>query len=72
LLKDMERDGWLSCRKDPDTHRTYYRLTELGLVQLSHIRAKWERVHDSLDQLLASPAAMTPARDRNSRPASNH
>lgn len=66
LLKDLARDGWLSCRKDPDTHRTYYRLTDLGRVQLSRVAAKWETIHDSLDELLATPAAMMPARERPS------
>ena len=67
LLKDLVRDGWLACRKDADTHRTYYRLTELGRVQLSRITAKWENIHESLDQLLG--AAMMPAQESPSPPA---
>ena len=64
LLKDLVRNGWLSCRKDSDSHRTFYRLTEPGRVHLSQITAQWENIHDSLDQLLGSPAVMMPAQDR--------
>ena len=69
LLKDLVRDGWLSCRKDPDTHRTYYRLTELGRVQLSRITAKWEAIHDSLDELLGAPPPIVPPPERPSAPS---
>jgi len=64
LLKDLVRDGWLSCRKDPDTHRTYYQLTELGRVHLSRITARWEAIHDSLDELLGTAPAMIPAQEK--------
>jgi PadR family transcriptional regulator, regulatory protein PadR len=66
LLKDLVRDGWLSCRKDPNTHRTYYQLTELGRLHLSRITARWEAIHDSLDELLGAPAVMMPPRERPS------
>ena len=69
LLKDLVRDGLLSCRKDPDTHRTYYQLTEPGRVHLSRITAKWEAIHDSLDELLGAPAVMVPPQER---PAASH
>ena len=68
LLKDLVRDGWLSCRKDPATYRTYYQLTDLGRMQLSRVTAKWETIHDSLDELLATPAVMVPAPERPSAP----
>ena len=68
LLKDLVRDGWLSCRRDPDNHRTYYRLTDVGRMQLSRITAKWEAIHDSLDEILGSPAVMTQAPERPSAP----
>lgn len=64
LLKDLVRDGWLSCRKDPDTHRTYYQMTALGRVHLSRITAKWEAIHDSLDELLGAPAVMMPRAEK--------
>ena len=68
LLKDLVRDGWLSCRKDPDNHRTYYRLTDVGRMQLSRITAKWEAIHDSLDEILGSPAVMAQSQERPSAP----
>lgn len=64
LLKDLVRNGWLSCRKDAGTQRTYYRLTDTGRDHLAQITAQWESIHDSLDQLLGSPVVMIPAQDR--------
>jgi PadR family transcriptional regulator PadR len=52
LLKDLVREGWLSCRRTGGTPRTYYRLTEQGKAQLPLIAAQWEHVHDSVNALL--------------------
>ena len=71
LLKDLARDGWLSCRKDPNTHRTYYRLTEQGRVHLSQMTARWEAIHDSLDELLGTSPVMPPPQERPPQPAPN-
>lgn len=64
LLKDLVRNGCLSSRKDLGTQRTYYRLTDTGRAHLSQITAQWESIHDSLDELLGSPAVVIPAQDR--------
>jgi|GEM_PF-3998278 len=52
LLKDLVKDGWLCSRKSTGSPRTYYRLTDQGREQLPLIAARWEGIHDSLDQLL--------------------
>jgi PadR family transcriptional regulator, regulatory protein PadR len=71
LLKDLVHYGWLSCRKDPKSHRTFYRLTELGQMHLSQMTAQWESIHDSLDELLGAPAVMMPPQQRTPPPAPN-
>jgi PadR family transcriptional regulator PadR len=61
LLKDLVREGWLSCRRTSGSPRVYYGLTEYGRQHLSLVAARLGEVTDSVRDLLGSVQIPAPA-----------
>ena len=65
LLKDLARNGWLSCRHATRPSRTYYRLTDPGRDRLMLIATRWGEIHGSVSELLTG----VPAPEGGTQPA---